>query len=59
MENDKPKSAFATWFKPKKSGCCSVKIEEIKDDEEQEGGSGSKAKGVPSGDAKGKSKPCC
>ncbi len=68
MEDNKPKGVLATLFRPKKSGCCNVKIEEIKDEEEPDGLGGSKTGGVPNGapkdnasdnDTNGKRKPCC
>lgn len=49
MENDKSKGTFAKWFGIKKSGCCDVKIEEIRDEDESDGGKQRDEK-VPHGD---------
>ena len=59
MNNDKRKGIFSKWFGVKKSCCCDINFEEVKDEEESENINKQDDKSADSDDAKGKGRSCC
>jgi hypothetical protein len=59
MDTSNRKGIFGKWFKVNKTGCCDVKIEEIKDDEENKDEAGLKKEEINSTCGKKPKKPCC
>ncbi|MCX7027178.1 MAG: hypothetical protein NT061_06815 [Spirochaetes bacterium] len=59
MDNDKGKGTFKKWFGVKKSCCCDIKVEEIKDEKENDGKNEQDDKAIKPGDVKKKGRSCC